>query len=181
MAGLLVRTRLFVSSYAPLFAILAIRFTETGLALACGFIAMVGAISLILLLRQAGKIQPDPHGIEAVADRGAEVAGYLATYLLPFVTVPQPSGRDIVAYGLFLLVVGIVYIQSDMVQINPLLYLLRYRVSAVVTSDGWSGVLVSRHQPRVGDALLASRVQNTLALERPIRERHDPEVATEVR
>lgn len=38
-------------------------------------------------------LSPNAHRITAVADRGAEVAGYLATYLLPFVTVPQPSAK----------------------------------------------------------------------------------------
>ncbi len=117
MAGLLVRLRLFISSYAPLFAILAIRFRDHKLEVACALLAALGAASLFLLLRAAGRIQPDPHRIDG------------------------------------------------------------YRVSAVTTGDGWSGVLVSRGQPRPGSAVLASRLQNTLALERT-RERHGPPVAT---
>ncbi len=178
MAGRLVRVRLFVSSYAPLFAILAVRFRDPRLQLACAVIALLGATSLLLLLRAAGKIQPDPHRIETVADQGAEVAGYLATYLLPFVTVTEPSTRDIVGYGLFMVVVGIVYVQSNMVQINPLLYLFGYRLTTVTTGDGWLGVLVSRGQPRPGSAVLASRLQNTLALERTT-EQHGHSVATQ--
>jgi hypothetical protein len=177
MARLLVRLRLFISSYAPLFAILAVRFRDSKLELACALLAALGAASLLFLLRTARRIQPDPHRIETVADRGAEVAGYLATYLLPFVTVTEPSARDIGAYSSFLVVVGVVYVQSDMVQINPLLYLFGYRVSAVTTGDGWSGVLISRSQPRPGSVVLASRLQNTLALERT-RERHGHPVAT---
>jgi hypothetical protein len=177
MAGLLVRLRLFISSYAPLFAILAVRFRDLRLGLACALVAVLGAASLLLLLRAARKIQPDPHRVDRVADRGAEVAGYLATYLLPFVTVTEPSARDIIAYSFFLVVVGVVYVQSDMVQINPLLYLFGYRVSAVTTGDGWSGVLISRSQPRPESVVLASRLQNTLALERT-RERHGHPVAT---
>lgn len=172
MAGLVVRIRLLISSYAPLFAILAVRFRDHGLEVACGLVAILGVANLLLLLWEVRKIQPDPHRIETVADRGAEVAGYLATYLLPFVTVTEPSAQDLIGYALFLVVVGIVYVQSDMVQINPLLYLFRYRVSAVTTGDGWSGVLISRGQPRPGTAVLASRLQNTLALERT-KDRHD--------
>jgi hypothetical protein len=36
-------------------------------------------------------------------------AGYLASYLLPFLTVAEPSWRDLVAYGLFLAVTATVY------------------------------------------------------------------------
>jgi peptidoglycan/LPS O-acetylase OafA/YrhL len=177
MDRLLVRIRLFISSYVPLFVILAIRFRDLELEVACILAAALGATSLVLLLWKARRIQPDPHRIETVADRGAEVAGYLATYLLPFVTVTEPSARDIAAYVAFLAVVGIVYVQSDMVQINPLLYLFGYRVSAVTTGDGWSGVLISRSQPRRGSAVLASRLQDTVALERT-RDPHGHPVAT---
>jgi hypothetical protein len=42
--------------------------------------------------------------VRTVEDRGGEVAGYLATYLLPFVTVSEPDVRDVVGYALFLVV-----------------------------------------------------------------------------
>jgi hypothetical protein len=157
--------RLFVSSFSPLFGILAIRFRSPRLQIACGLLAAFGVITLAMLLKQAARISTDPHRLETVADRGPEVAGYLATYLLPFVTVAHPSARDVVAYAAFLLIVGIVYVRSDMLQVNPLLYVLRYRVWAVRTTDGWDGYLVSRGRPKPGDVVLASRLQNTLAFE----------------
>jgi hypothetical protein len=41
-----------------------------------------------------------------VEDRGAEVAGYLASYILPFVVVPEPGWSDLVGYAIFLVVRG---------------------------------------------------------------------------
>ena len=166
MAGLIIRVRLFISSYAILFAILAIRFEEPWLVWACAGICAFGLLTLLLFLRGAKRIVPDPIQIEHVSDRGAEVAGYVATYLLPFVTVTEPTIRDLVAYGLFFLVVGVLYVRSDMLQINPLLYLLRYRITAIRSTDEWDGYLISRQQPRVGARVLASRFANTVALER---------------
>jgi hypothetical protein len=166
MAGLIIRVRLFISSYAILFLILAIRFEQPWLVWTCAGVSVLGTLTLLLFLRAARKIAPDPIRIEYVSDRGAEVAGYIASYLLPFVTVAEPSGRDLAAYALFFLVVGIVYVRSDMIQINPLLYVLRYRVAAVRTSDQWTGYLISKQRPRVGGSLLASRLAATVALER---------------
>jgi hypothetical protein len=166
MAGLIIRIRLFISSYAILFVILAIRFERAWLMWVCAAVAAFGVITLLLFLRAARRIAPDPIRIDQVSDRGTEIAGYLATYLLPFVTVSEPSGRDLAAYGLFFLVVGIVYVRSDMLQINPLLYVLRYRVAAIKTSDEWNGYLISRRRARAGARLLASRLAGTVALER---------------
>src|SRR5437660_70608 len=89
--GLIVRIRLFASSYAPLLLIFAIRFGDPALRIACAGLALAGLVNLVLLLWEARQVTADPHRIVRVADRGAEVAGYLATYLLPFVTVPEPS------------------------------------------------------------------------------------------
>jgi hypothetical protein len=166
MASLILRSRLFLSSYAPLFLILAIRFRDPILQLVMGALTFVGVAALLLVMRKAKEIDPDPHLVLTVADRGAEVAGYVATYLLPFVTVEEPTVRDLAGYVLFFIVVGVVYVRSDMVQINPLLYLTRYRVWAITTSDGWAGYLVSRNKPRPQAVLLASRLANTLAVER---------------
>lgn len=165
LAGLILRVRLFISSYAPLFLMLAIRFDDQTLQIACASISALGIVTLLMLLRRAKRIQPDPHLIEVVSDRGSEVAGYLATYLLPFLTVAEPSHGDLAAYALFLFVAGLVYVQSEMIQINPLLYVLLYRVWAVRTMDGWSGYLISRHTPEPHTTLLASRLANTIALE----------------
>jgi hypothetical protein len=177
VTGLWLRIRLFFSSYAPLFAIAALRFPSTGLKVACGILCVFGLTTACLVVRAAAKIEPDPMTVEEVSDLGAEVAGYLATYLLPFVVVPDPSASDLIAYALFLAIAGAVYVQSDMLQINPTLYLARYRVFAVRTSDDWEGYLISRVRPERGATLLASRLQNTVALARPTR-RDDPRLAT---
>lgn len=157
---------MFVSSYSPLFLILAIQFEARWLQVACAAIAALGVLTLLLLLHAMKGKNKTPFRVVSVADQGAEVAGYLATYLLPFLTISEPAPKDLVAYGLFLVVVGIVYVQSDMVQINPLLYLMRYRVSGITTSDGWNGYLIARQRPLKDQSLLVSRFINTLALER---------------
>jgi hypothetical protein len=166
MTAVSLRIRLFLGSYAPLFAMLAIRFNDRWIRLACAILAILAAGSMLLILRAARRIDPDPHKIRTIADRGGDVAGYLATYLLPFVTVSTPSVRDVVVYSIFVIIVGIVYIQSEMMQINPLLYLVGLKVFSVTTEDDWSGFLITRRQLRTGSEVLASRLENTLALER---------------
>lgn len=184
MTAVSLRVRLFLGSYAPLFAMLAIRFNDRWLRFACAALAIFAIASMWLIFRAARRIEPDPHKIVSITDRGGDVAGYLATYLLPFVTVSTPSARDVVVYALFVVIVGIVYIQSEMMQINPLLYLAGLKVFSVTTGDGWSGFLISRRQLRVDSEVLASRLENTLALERAKRESSgadDRELATRPR
>jgi hypothetical protein len=103
--------------------------------------------------------------LTAVEDRGAEVAGYVASYLLPFLTVSEPSSRDLVAYGLFLVVVAVLYLRSGLVRINPTLYLAGWRLYAVTIGQaGWSGYVLSRRPLRAGEPLSGARLTERLFL-----------------
>lgn len=91
-AGML-RARLFLSSYAILFAILALRFDGSVLRGTCAALAAIGALTTVAWFRAARNVQPTPYIIAEVTDRGGEVAGYLATYLLPFRHRPNTGSR----------------------------------------------------------------------------------------
>ena len=124
----LVKLRLFASSYAPLFAIAAIRLEGRVLRLTLLLIALASAYSAVRLVRVSAGITKRSIKIVEVRDQGAEVAAYVGTYLLPFLMVSQPTSSDLLAYGCFVAVVGVVYVRSSLVAINPLLYLLNYRL-----------------------------------------------------
>jgi hypothetical protein len=100
--------------------------------------------------------------VHRVEDRGGEVAGYLATYLLPFVTVAEPGWRDIVGYLVFLAIVAVVYIRSGLVQINPTLYLFGWRLFAIDIGEGWSGYLLARRPAARGEEIHAVRMTERL-------------------
>jgi hypothetical protein len=146
---------MFISSYAPLFLILAIRFDKLPLRLGCLGLCLLGVVDALVLTRRARSAtlsyEITPQSIE---DLGAEVGGYLASYLLPFVTVSVPSGADLAAYGTYLIVAAVVYVRSDLVRVNPTLYLLGYRVLAItIGADKRREYLVTRHDRRPGERL----------------------------
>ena len=129
------RPLLFLSSYAPLFGLLAVRFEPRWLWISCPCSPLLGVVSLWLLLRLDARLaRTPPAGVCPGCRRGA--AGYLATYLLPFLTVATPTVRDVLAYAGFLLVTAVVNIRSAVAQVNPLLYLFGYRVLSVTDDRG---------------------------------------------
>lgn len=144
MTEIVRRSRLFLGSYCILFALLALRFEAPWLIIVCASLALVGLIDTIWIVFVASnRTTTDSITVKAVVDRGAEVSGYLATYLLPFLTVSQPKVTDLIAYAVFLFVLGLIYVRSEMVQINPTLYLLGRRVLHVTTTSGWSGHVIA--------------------------------------
>jgi hypothetical protein len=80
-ADLVVDVSLFLCSYAPLFAILAIRFRTTWLEIARGVLAALGLAAGIAVVSRYRRIAGQQWTATRVEDRGYEVAGYLASYL----------------------------------------------------------------------------------------------------
>jgi hypothetical protein len=74
------------------------------------------------------------------------------------VTVAQPGWRDLVGYAIFLAVAGAVYIRSGMLQVNPTLYLLGWRVFAVSLGPDWTGYALSRSGIAGGQTVEVRRV-----------------------
>jgi hypothetical protein len=102
--------------------------------------------------------------VASADDRGPDVGGYITAYLMPLLAVPDPTVGDLVAYVTILFVIGLVYVRSRMIQMNPLLYLLGLRLSAITTVGGFHGYIISPNIPEVGDELRVARRENILLL-----------------
>ncbi len=150
----------FFSSYAPLWVMLGLRFDclelRIGL-LGFGF-ASAGLVPFLLTRRK--KQRPSNTTLTISGDAGADVSGYLAAYLLPFLTVSNPDGWDLAAYALFIAVAGLVYVRSGLVAINPTVYVTCRRVLRATTPvrGGTKEVFViTRHDKRMGETLRGER------------------------
>lgn len=160
------RSRLFLGSYVLLFVLLAIRFQTWWLVIACSVLAAIGFLDMLrIVFRVTHKTEAEPIRVAAVTDAGSDVAGYLATYLLPFLTVAEPNTRDVIAYFIFLVVTGLVYVRSEMTQVNPTLYVFGKRVVAITTDKGWSGHLVAASPPHAGDVIRAVSLNAAVRVE----------------
>lgn len=138
---------LFLTSYAPLFLLIALRYTLIkrdflifgglsieGLILCLKvfwlpLILLITAILSIVCCRIfLKKLDADAKNgntatIEKIENRNSESLGYIATYIIPFVST---NGEDIVEVTTFLFLMVIiygVYIRSNMVLINPVVNL----------------------------------------------------------
>jgi hypothetical protein len=153
---------LFLSSFSPLFLALSLRFDGAPLRIACGALAFIGALSLLAGLYLWLDRTPMTIVVESSDDRGPDVGGYITAYLMPLLVVPQPRSGDLLAYAVILLILGIIYVRSRMIQMNPLLYVLGLRLHAITTKGGFDGYLISKEIPRVGDEIRVTRRDNIL-------------------
>lgn len=140
---MIAKSFLFLGSYSPLFLLLAIRLDDMWVRVACVLLFGLGAFGMFAYLKVNETSQPLDFQLKSVRDTGSESAAYLATYLLPFLTVTSPSLRDAIAFTGFLGVAYLVNLQSSLIQVNPLLYCFGYRVWAIETVNGMRSYLIA--------------------------------------
>jgi hypothetical protein len=152
-ADTVVRVWLFFVSYAPLFLILGLRSWPDRTAAA----AWIGAWALFsflawFALRRQRRVSDRPVTIKETRGQGAAVSGYLATYLLPFVSTSPSSAGEWLAYAVFFTVTLVVYVRSDLALVNPTLYILGYRVTEA-TVGARRILIISRRALRNGETV----------------------------
>lgn len=145
----IVNARLLLSSYAALNLILAARIYNMPLRLAFGTLGVAGFADAIRLVRAGRRKAPKTVSFVGVRDSGDQVAAYLATYLLPLLAAPAPAAGDLVGYGIYAVVVAVITVRSDLIHINPTVYVLGWKIATVTRQDGREQYVVCKKPPPV--------------------------------
>lgn len=133
MATPVVRFSLFLSSYAPASFILALRYASTDPGLAIRLVALTTALSIsaALAFRILSQGNEDQMTVITADQQREAFTSYLLGYLLPVILVDLSDTSAVTAVMVFLLILGIVFVRSNLVYLNPLLALAGYRLFAV--------------------------------------------------
>ena len=170
------RILLFLSSYFPLFIIFSLLWYERHFWLSIG----VGAASVLTLLALVGYLflvrrtnQRLTRKVVSVERKDGEVMGYIASYLIPFVTFSidnehgQVSVTQVLALAIFLLVLLIIYVSSNMIYINPVLNIFGYHLYTIEIENGGREVYYLAKKPVKRDESISYvRLSDDIYLER---------------
>lgn len=139
MPTIFVRCMLFVSSYFPLTVIILILFAAQQ-PLFAWLTFSIGLVGLIVTFVYISKIAPRTAPIQVKITgrqvKDGDVMGYIASYIIPLVTFPLNGWQQITTLLIFIVVLGIVYINSDMIRINPMLNLAGYHLYEISVENG---------------------------------------------
>jgi hypothetical protein len=161
VAEAVLRGRLLFSSYAPLNAILA-ALIEDDVRYLFALLAILGFLDAYRLTWWASRVARVPRTFREVKDAGGEVAGYLATYLLPFLAAPHADAGDLVGYAIYAVVVVVVTLRSNLGAVNPAIYLFGWKIATVTLQDGRERYLVCRRTPPPGEVVHVANLYGVL-------------------
>ena len=124
-----VKFLLFLSSYIPLFVVLAIlHYTNILVVAAMAIIIGLTLLFLVLMFKLSERLG-NYHGkitdFENINDMSLE---YIITYIFPLLFLNYSSISVLLALTVIFMTIGYIYISSDLIYMNPILNLLGYNI-----------------------------------------------------
>jgi hypothetical protein len=110
---------------------------------------LLGVVSVVLLLfylKQSATLAVDDVVIEKISGKDTEAMSYIVTYLIPFLDIKLDEVSSAVSLLLLFLVVGVLYVHSNLIYINPTLNLLRYHLFEIEVEGGMTSALLSKRR-----------------------------------
>lgn len=161
------RVAMFLSSYAPLFALLAYTNDETTWAVRIlAGVAITSVILLVLVLASHVNDRGPRLVVAHSRPQDGDVLAYIATYLIPFLGLDLSHRHQAIAFAGFMLVLMVVYINSNMLFVNPLLSVAGYHSFEIEDPDGHAyGLIAHRTDIPPGETLQPSQITRYLRLE----------------
>jgi len=165
MPNLLTKLILFLSSYLPLWLIFAVQFyakANKPVAWIAFSAALVCLIGLLGYLHFAKNINPVPLKIAGLNRRDGEAMSYIVSYLLPFIALPSSNTGDLISLGIFIGVLAVLYVNSDMIHINPVLNLMGWHIYEVEKDSGQICTVILKQKLRVSQEIQAGQIGDDL-------------------
>src|SRR6266436_9590972 len=172
MPSVLVRTMLFLSSYFPLALIFFFLFIQQQPVWAIAILA-IGTMGLVIMLLYffyfAQRFAPIQEKITGLHGRDAEPMSYIASYLIPFIALPFSGWQQVTALLILIVVLGIVYVNSNMIHINPMLNLLGYHLYEIIVEHSERPHALITHQHiALGDTIHIIDIGDGIFLEKGV-------------
>lgn len=146
MLTIFTRILLFISSYFPLLMIFTLQNWKAhgiwSLIPAC--IGVVSLIGLAAFIYFVGTTSPRIQQVVQVHNKDAEVMAYIISYVFPFLGLNFDDPMNVISLVIFFAIIGIIYINSNMIHINPTLNILGYHIYEIETSSGSTQTVISR-------------------------------------
>ena len=150
-----VKICLFLVSYFPLFIIMSILNYDNYIILysTIGF-SIVGFSGLIITISTYHKISGEYKNPIEIKSEGKINFQYFLAYIIPFIAIDIDSNRQLLAYSILFIFIGILYVKTNLIYVNPTLTILGYNLFKFRTKEE--------------DAMLITRNKYEKALSNPV-------------
>src|SRR5262249_24702354 len=152
MSTKLARAILFLSSYAPLTLIFAVLvFSQRPLVAILNLgITLLGLLAAAYFFLRTQRLGARQSKVSAVHVTDDQVMSYIMSYLVTFLSIAFSDTPQLLALAAFFLILAYIYINANMIHVNPALNFLGYHLYEVILEDGDTYNLIARGRIRRG-------------------------------
>lgn len=141
------RIELCLAAFAPAFGLMVWRaWGDLVLVSIFALPCALGLVVFALFLRGTGTGNPEPYSLEDISDSSSDVLGHISAYLAAAIIDPTASTDQavlsLVVFGLIFLI----HVSAGLVHVNPLFYILGYRVYSAVGDQGRAYYLIAHSE-----------------------------------
>ncbi len=127
-----VKVGLFLSSYLPLFLILVIKnWFNIYMTILIAIISLICLLIWISIIKISKKGTAEAYKVLKSEDKTKESLNYLIPYIISFIGFDLNKWQDWGALIILLTILFVVYLNSDLLYINPILSFFRYKIFSV--------------------------------------------------
>lgn len=138
---------LFLSSYCFLYLLITIRNYNNEYIFYSGIFLIAISIVLVLnIVKQSQKRADEIIVIKSFENENSNNLTYLLTYIIPFLAISITNWNDIIIQIVLFIFIGFLYMNSNMLQINPTLNLLGYKLYKIVDIDNNRYFLITKNK-----------------------------------
>ncbi len=120
---------LFLSSYAPLFLILAIKnYTNVDFVIAMGIVILISIAFLIYIIKKSSEMSGEYREIKEVEDKSNQFLEYIIAYMIPFLGFSLGNITDLISLAIIFFIIAVLYVRSDLIYMNPMLNFMNYNL-----------------------------------------------------
>ena len=131
-----VKVCLFLVSYFPLFVIMIILHYDNSIILYASITTLsVGFVGLFITFYVLNRISGEYKQATSINPESKINFQYFLAYIIPFVAIDMDSMRQIVAYAVLFIFLGILYIRTELIYVNPTLTMLGYHLLKIKIND----------------------------------------------
>jgi len=147
MPRMLIKLWLFLSSYSLLIFIFSLLqykkhpYVAISLFIIASFSVIITIVYLQITTKKLGSISKK---VTDFKKKDGELASYIVTYLVPFLSLSISSIPEVSALLILVLVIFILYTNSDMLYVNPIFSILKFKIYEAKIGEDINIVLITR-------------------------------------
>ena len=126
-----VKIGLFLSSYLPLFLILAIKNWFDYRMVSILIVVSIYSLVWIAIIYNSKKGTSESYRVIKANDKAQESLNYIIPYIISFISFDLDKWQDWSALFILLLMLFIIYLNSELLYINPMLLFFKRRIYSV--------------------------------------------------